>query len=61
MSFSKAEKNEIINQGEKNLCCKRAFLSGAFASRAHLNSREVEISIDGEEAIAYVSPLIEEI
>ena len=45
MSFSSEQKDEIMAQPIKSLCCKRAFLCGVLTSRAELTGEGVRISL----------------
>lgn len=60
MSFSSLQKEEITRQTPRQLCCKRAFLGGVFATRAILEDEKTVISLDNSANAQYLSELISE-
>ena len=61
MSFSGEQKNEIILQTPKSVCCRRAFLQGVLAARAADNCGEITLSVEKIEYANYISELVKEI
>ena len=61
MSFCTERKNEIISQGEKNLCCRRAMLLGALAFKAECVGDTISLQIGDGDVAAYLSSLVLEI
>ena len=61
MSFVIEQKREVIETAVKNLCCRRATLLGALASRATSEGESVHLRVNGDDVIKYFSSLIFEI
>ncbi len=61
MSFSSEQKEEIMTEPIKQLCCRRAFLEGVLASRAYVSEGNVVLPLDGEDTIAFIGELIEDV
>ncbi len=61
MSFSNELKSKITEENIKNTCCKKAFLNGVLFSKAHLGTSSIDINLNSDAAIAYISNLISEI
>lgn len=61
MSFSDVQKNEIITQQYKSICCRRALLSGVLFSRGTFESSGIVISMQNDSHRKYISELIREI
>ncbi len=62
MSFSKDVKLEIIKNGFKNACCKRAFLNGIIFSKGKItDSGGINISLQDDDVIQFVCELISDI
>ena len=60
MSFSSTQKEEIIQQMPKSLCCRRAFLGGVLAARAAVVGDSIILSLESRKYAEYVSELIKE-
>lgn len=60
MSFSSAQKEEIIAQTPRSLCCKRAFLSGVLAARAAVVDESIVLSLESRSIAEHVCALIKE-
>ncbi len=60
MSFSSLQKEEIIQQTPKTLCCRRAFLYGVLAARAECLDEGAVLSLDNRTNAEYVAELIRE-
>lgn len=60
MSFSSLQKEEIIEQMPRSLCCRRAFLGGVLAARATLVGDDVVLSLENRANAEFVSELIKE-
>lgn len=61
MSFSKIQKLDIIEQPEKNACCRRAMISGVLAAKGFVEDSCVNVALDVDEIRTFVSQIIEEI
>lgn len=61
MSFSTEQKNEIISETPRSQCCRRALLEGVLSSHSVLSDGRIFISLDSDETVRYVLPLISEI
>lgn len=59
MSFSSDQKDRILNEPIKSVCCRRALLSGILAAKAHTTDDGAEVRIPSE-AVDYFSNLIAE-
>ncbi|MBQ7315425.1 MAG: DNA-binding protein WhiA [Clostridia bacterium] len=60
MSFSKQQKQGLIQSLPKNSCCRRSMLYGMLAAKGELMNDAVSLRIDGEDAIALAKRLIHE-
>ena len=60
MSFSSAQKEEIMEQTPRSVCCRRAFLNGVLASRAIVAGDKIEVFFDSREGAEYISNLVRE-
>lgn len=58
MSFSQEQKNVIMSQPIKSVCCKRALLQGALAVKGRLDADSVNISVDSVETAQFLKGLI---
>ena len=59
MSFSNGQKDRIINEQIKSVCCRRALLCGVFAAKARQTEQGGEMRIPSQ-AVAYLTNLISE-
>ena len=60
MSFSSEQKNEIVAQGIKSACCRRAFMQGVLFG-AKLDEGKIVLSFEQDSSITFVSSLVKEI
>ena len=58
MSFSSLQKDEMIEQTPRSACCRRAFLLGAVAARAHITTSGIVISVESYKNAEYLCSLI---
>ena len=61
MSFSKIQKLSLIEEPEKNACCRRAMISGILAAKGFVEDACVNIALDVDEVRSFVAQSIEEI
>ena len=61
MSFSKMQKLSLIEEPEKNACCRRAMISGILASKGVVYGHSVSIALDIDKIRDFVSESLEEI
>ena len=60
MSVSYEQKKEIITQGYKSLCCRRALLSGILFAKGQIDGSQIVISLEKEEYADFTTKLINE-
>ena len=60
MSVSYDQKKEIITQGYKSLCCRRALLSGILFAKGQIDVNRIIISLEKEEYADFTTKLINE-
>ncbi len=61
MSFLSERKNEIIEQSYKNVCCRRAMLSGVLFSKGFIFDGKINIKVENAELAEYITNLISDI
>lgn len=57
-SFSSLQKQEIINQQNKSVCCRRALLDGVLAAKGRCADNEIHISLESPKTCEYISSYI---
>ena len=60
MSFSAEQKNQIISEQYKSICCRRAMLNGILLTKAYAENSRVFLSLEKNEYCDFVSKLISE-
>ena len=60
MSFLSERKEEILTQPYKNVCCRRALISGVLFSKGLIRDGDIVISLENEEISSFVGLLIKE-
>ncbi|MBO5879526.1 MAG: DNA-binding protein WhiA [Clostridia bacterium] len=60
MSFSIEQKKQIIEEQQKNSCCRKAFLCGILSSKAELCGDKIYVSLEKDEFIDFVEKLVTE-
>ena len=60
MSFASEQKAELLLVTDKNACCRRAMLFGILAAKAEICDDALELNVDGEKTVEYISALVRE-
>lgn len=61
MSFSSDLKQEIVTDGIKSVCCRRAFIHGVLFSKASVIDGKIEFSVENDEYASFISEIVSEI
>jgi len=61
MSFSKDQKNEIMESLPRAVCCKAAMIRGILAAKAELDGDTISLSVDSDDAARFVCGLVLEV